>query len=95
VPKRDEDSGPPFGPYFRCPELRRTGIRGSKGIRPCGNIRFVDVVRRLTAPREPETPAAAEPSTAGLMSLSIGQAQVHGSPQEIAGLLRELGIVAA
>ncbi len=107
VPKRDEDSGPPFGPYFRCPELRRVGIRGSKGIRPCGTIRFVDVVRRLAMPREPETPAA-RPQTAtpgqppqaegrgpGLMSLSIGKARVHGSAQEIAGLLRELGIAVA
>jgi prophage antirepressor-like protein len=96
VPKRDEDSGPPFGPYFRCPELRRVGIRGSKGIRPCGTIRFVDVVRRLAAPREPETPAAAQPPQApGLMSLSIGKARVHGTAQEIAGLLRELGIAVA
>ena len=107
VPKRDEDSGPPFGPYFRCPELRRVGIRGSKGIRPCGTIRFVDVVRRLAAPREPETPAApaaaAPPRDAGpgqnrasgLMSLSIGRARVHGTAQEIAVLLRELGIAVA
>ncbi|MHA6761504.1 BRO-N domain-containing protein [Streptacidiphilus sp. PAMC 29251] len=100
VPKREEDSGPPFGPYFRCPELRRVGIRGSKGIRPCGTIRFVDVVRRLAAPREPETPAAAAtampPNGApGLMSLNIGKARVHGTAQEIAGLLRELGIAVA
>lgn len=101
VPKRGEDSGPPFGPYFRCPELRRVGIRGSKGIRPCGSIRFVDVVRRLAAPREPETPAAAaqpqpQPTgVPGMMSLSLGKARVHGSTQEIAGLLRELGIAVA
>jgi prophage antirepressor-like protein len=101
VPKRDEDSGPPYGPYFRCPELRRVGIRGSKGIRPCGSIRFVDVVRRLAAPREPETPAAQPPHNAaqgavpGRMSLSIGKAKVHGTAQEIAGLLRELGIAVA
>ena len=98
VPKREEDSGPPFGPYFRCPELRRVGIRGSRGIRPCGSIRFVDVVRRLAAPREPETPAAAAatpPTGPGLMSLNIGKARVHGTAQEIAGLLRELGIAVA
>lgn len=100
VPKRDEDSGPPFGPFFRCPELRRVGIRGSKGIRPCGSIRFVDVVRRLAAPREPETPAApAQPTgpqpAPGLLSLNIGKAFVQGTAQEIAGLLRELGIAPA
>jgi prophage antirepressor-like protein len=95
VPNREEDYGPPFGPYFRCPELRRVGIRGSKGIRPCGTIRFVDVVRRLAAPREPETPAAAAAATAGLVTLDIGQARVQGSILEIAGLLRELGISTA
>ncbi|QMU74453.1 hypothetical protein GXW83_00255 [Streptacidiphilus sp. PB12-B1b] len=92
LPNREEDSGPPFGPYVRCPELRRVGIRGSKGIRPCGSIRFVDVVRRLTARREPETPAAVPTASAGLVTLTIGEARVHGTTLEIAGLLRELGI---
>jgi prophage antirepressor-like protein len=93
VPNTEEDSGPPFGPFFRCPEVKRVGIRGSKGIRPCGSIRFVDMVRRLAAPREPETPAARRP--ADLLSLNIGEARVQGSAREIAGLLRELGLAAA
>lgn len=101
VPRRGDDGGPPFGPYFRCPEVKRVGIRGSKGIRSCGTIRFVDVVRRLAAPREPETPAAPPqptppqaPLSAGLLSLKIGQARVLGTAKEIAALLKELGVEA-
>ena len=93
VPNREEDCGPPFGPYFRCPELRRVGIRGSKGIRPCGSIRFVDVVRRLVAPREPETPAAPAPTpVAEQVSVSVGTLRLQGSARELAALLRELGV---
>lgn len=92
VPNREEDCGPPFGPYFRCPELRRIGIRGSKGIRPCGTIRFVDVVRRLAAPREPETPAAPAPTSTGQVSVSVGTLRMQGSVREVASLLRELGV---
>lgn len=91
VPNREEDCGPPFGPYFRCPELRRVGIRGSKGIRPCGSIRFVDIVRRLVAPREPETPAAPAPTpVAEQVSVSVGTLRLQGSARELAALLREL-----
>lgn len=93
VPNKEEDYGPPFGPFFRCPELRRVGIRGSKGIRPCGTIRFVDVVRRLAAPREPETPAAPEPAPpVEQVSVSVGTLRLQGSARELAALLRELGV---
>jgi prophage antirepressor-like protein len=102
VPKRSEDSVPPFGPYFRCPEVKRVGIRGSRSVRSCGTIRFIDVVRRLAAPREPETPAAPPqppappqaPVSAGLLSLKIGQARVLGTAKEIAALLKEMGVEA-
>jgi hypothetical protein len=92
VPGRGEDSGPPFGPFFRCPEQRRVGIRGSKRIRPCGSIKFIDVVRRLATPREPETPAAQPPTSAGQISVIVGSTPMRGTPREIAELLRELGI---
>ena len=93
VPNKEEDYGPPFGPFFRCPELRRVGIRGSKGVRPCGTIRFVDVVRRLAAPREPETPAAPEPTPpVEQVSVSVGALRLQGSARELAALLRELGV---
>ncbi|WP_052433260.1 BRO-N domain-containing protein [Streptacidiphilus carbonis] len=97
LPRREEDSGPPFGPFFRCPEVKRIGIRGSRSIRTCGTIRFVDVVRRLIAPREPETPPAPPaaprpPFSAGLLSLKIGQARVLGTAKEIAQLLMEMGV---
>ena len=90
VPNREEDCGPPFGPFFRCPELRRVGIRGSKGIRPCGTIRFVDVVRRLAAPREPETPAARPTPSGGRMTVTVGTMRLEGTAREIATLLHEL-----
>jgi len=92
VPNKSEDYGPPFGPFFRCPELRRVGIRGSKGIRPCGTIRFVDVVRRLAAPREPETPAAPAPAPTppGQMSFTMGSMRVQGTPREMALLMHEM-----
>ena len=91
-PNKGEDSGPPFGPFYRCPELRRIGIRGSKGIRPCGSIRFVDVVRRLGAPREPETPAACSSPSGGRMTVTVtvGTMRLEGTAREIATLLHEL-----
>lgn len=96
VPKRTDDDGTPFGPYFRCPEARRTGLRSSRGARTCGTIRFVDVVRRLAAAGGPEAPAAPRPpASSGLMSLKIGQARVLGTARDIAGLLKEMGISAA
>jgi hypothetical protein len=95
VPNKEEDYGPPFGPFFRCPELRRVGIRGSKGIRPCGTIRFVDVVRRLAAPREPETPAAPPSGPTEQLSVSLGRLRMQGSAHEVAALLRELGVSSA
>ena len=91
-PNKGEDSGPPFGPFYRCPELRRVGIRGSKGIRPCGSIRFVDVVRRLGAPREPETPAACSSPSGGRMTVTVtvGTMRLEGTAREITTLLHEL-----
>ncbi len=89
-PNKGEDSGPPFGPFYRCPELRRVGIRGSKGIRLCGSIRFVDVVRRLGAPREPETPAACPTPSGGTMTVTMGTMRLEGTAREIATLLHEL-----
>ncbi|NKI41061.1 BRO-N domain-containing protein [Streptomyces physcomitrii] len=47
VPAPGEDSGPPFGPYYRCPAVEAVGIHGSKLLRPCGNVKFVDVVRHV------------------------------------------------
>ena len=91
VAGREEDSGPPFGPFFRCPEQRRVGIRGSKRIRPCGSIKFIDVVRRLAEPRPPEPPA----TTGVLMTVRFGSAVVEGTPSQIAALLREMGVAAA
>ncbi|GAA3373371.1 hypothetical protein GCM10020367_33040 [Streptomyces sannanensis] len=96
IPAKDEDCGPPFGPYYRCPEIERHGIRGSRPLRPCGTIRFVDVVRRLT---DPDVPAPrrvqpeAEVADVGSMFLSIGDAHVRGSARQIAEVLREMGVV--
>ncbi|MGW1025507.1 BRO-N domain-containing protein [Streptomyces sp. NPDC002577] len=97
-PTRAEDSGPPFGPYYRCPEVERVGIRGSRPIRPCGTIKFVDVVRRLKDPEDVPAPRVPEPDVAHVadidgLFLTIGGARVHGSARQIAGVLREMGVV--
>ncbi|MFJ6573937.1 Bro-N domain-containing protein [Streptomyces sp. NPDC091292] len=114
APSKAEDSGPPFGPSYRCPAVERVGIRGSRPVRTCGTVKLVDVVRRLAEPVVPasEPPAAEtraqpqpqpqahqvradtepEAETEG-MFLTIGGARVHGSPRQIAQILRDMGVV--
>ncbi|WP_433546633.1 hypothetical protein ACQPZG_17190 [Streptomyces sp. CA-294286] len=91
VPAPGEDSGPPFGPSYRCPETERYGIKDSRLERPCGSVKFVEIVRRLAEPRVPQQSATPEQSG---MRLSVGNVQVHGSACEIAAVLREMGVVA-
>lgn len=109
VPAPGEDSGPPFGPYYRCAEVERYGIRDSLAARPCGIVKFVDVVRQLSesgAVGRPSEPGVVRPPSDSAvprqrqdesvdrsdMRLSVGDLQVHGSPPEIAALLRAMGV---
>ncbi|WP_445402631.1 BRO-N domain-containing protein [Streptomyces sp. LE64] len=100
VPEPAADSGPPYGPYFRCTAVERVGIGGSRALRPCGTVKFADVVRwsaRTAREGEPEARDRAadappeQPAGAGLL-LTVGDLRVQGSPEQIARVLRELGV---
>ncbi|WP_232246638.1 BRO-N domain-containing protein [Kitasatospora mediocidica] len=100
APGRAEDSGPPFGAYFQCPSVERVGIRGGKGIPRCGKLKLVELIRRMSAEPAPDRPAPEaqpvpqpvpqpEPSAStGLMLVRLGEAEIHGSPQQVAELMR-------
>lgn len=93
VPSEGNDSGPPFGPYYRCPEVERIGIRGSRRVRTCGTIKFVEVIRQLSE-REPERDAGAErevpePRTAETGTVSTDSMFLAvGTPEQIAEVMR-------
>ena len=88
-PDKAEDTGPPFGPYFRCPEVERVGIAGGKEVELCGRVRFVDLVRRLARPRTAPPP---ERTGGGLvLEFRGGEVTVRGEADELA----ELGRVVA
>jgi hypothetical protein len=100
VPEPAADSGPPYGPYFRCAAVERVGIGGSRALRPCGTVKFADVVRwsaRTAREGGPEARDRAadvppeQPAAAGLL-LTVGDLRVQGSPEQIARVLRELGV---
>ncbi|GAA1244377.1 hypothetical protein GCM10009665_38970 [Kitasatospora nipponensis] len=100
LPAPGEDSGPPFGPFFACPAEERVGIRGSRLVPGCGRLKLVELARRLrvtpradpAAPPPEPGPAPAGPSTADpapeQVVAEIGDARIHGSPRNIAALLR-------
>ncbi|MDH6111803.1 prophage antirepressor-like protein [Kitasatospora sp. MAP12-15] len=91
VPKREEDGGPPFGPYFQCTSVEKVGIRGGTAIPRCGKLKLVELVRRVTADPAAAAPSPGddEPST-GLMLVELGGARIHGSPQQVAELMRRM-----
>jgi prophage antirepressor-like protein len=93
VPAPGEDSGPPFGPFYRCPQIERHGIRDSRLERPCKSVKFVEVVRRSAEPKAPRQRQGVATEQGGVR-LSVGDLQVHGSAGEIAAVLREMGVVA-
>ncbi|MER5867861.1 Bro-N domain-containing protein [Kitasatospora sp. NPDC002040] len=71
VPSRQEDSGPPFGPYFECTAVERVGIRGGRAVPGCEKVKLVDLIRRLVA-RPPASVPVIGGGTAGF------RATVHG-----------------
>ncbi|MGF6829432.1 prophage antirepressor-like protein [Kitasatospora sp. MAP12-9] len=88
-PEKSEGTGPPFGPYFRCPELERVGIAGSRAVELCERVKFVDLVRRLARPRTGPPP---ERTGGGLvLEFRGGEVTVRGEADELA----ELGRVVA
>ncbi|WP_327073775.1 hypothetical protein OG196_22345 [Kitasatospora purpeofusca] len=85
-----DDSGPPFGPYFECPGGEHVGIRGSRPVPGCPKLRIVDLVRmRDEARAEDETGAAPEPP---LMYAVVDHGRIdriHGTPRQFAEFMRE------
>ncbi|MFI0978065.1 hypothetical protein ACH4SP_13845 [Streptomyces sp. NPDC021093] len=93
VPAPGEDGGRPSGPYYRCPETDRHGIRGGRAARPCGSVTFVDVVRRLSGSAVPQWRPDDSDGRCDVR-LSVGDIQVYGSASDIAAVLRGMGVVA-
>ncbi|MEV4612377.1 BRO family protein [Kitasatospora sp. NPDC049258] len=102
MPSREEDSGPPFGPYYECRSIERVGIRGGRALARCARLKLVDLARHLRhapgphdAPHRdphgaPQTPAPTA-AAAGPLVCELGAARVHGGPAAIADLLRAAG----
>lgn len=90
VPQREEDGGPPFGPYFQCPSVEKVGIRGGTAIPRCGRVKLVELLRRMPAPSPTPAPEAAPEPPPGLMLVELGGARIHGSPQQVAELMRRM-----
>ncbi|MEV6211783.1 Bro-N domain-containing protein [Kitasatospora sp. NPDC051914] len=84
VPSREEDSGPPFGPYYRCPSVERVGIRGSVALPRCPRLKLVELVRHLA-----ETGRRNHPG--GTVRCELGRVRFSGTPLDVADLLREIG----
>ncbi len=103
VPKREDDSGPPFGAYFHCPSVERVGIRGSKAIPRCEKLKLVDLIRRLAQPTptpEPKAPPMSEAPPppppmpvpgSGLVLCWTGATWFYGTVQEVVDFLRATG----
>ncbi|MEV8322528.1 Bro-N domain-containing protein [Kitasatospora sp. NPDC056731] len=90
LPSREEDSGPPFGAYFACPSEERVGIRASRIVPGCPNLKLVDLIRmrREALPRPDREP---EPDR-GLMYAEVNDGhigRIYGTPPQLAELLRE------
>lgn len=92
LPTREEDSGPPFGPYFACPGGERVGIRGSRIVPGCPKLKLVDLVRmrREATPQLAHRPAPHH----GLMyaEVNIGKVdRIYGTATQMAEFIREYG----
>nr|BEK67195.1 hypothetical protein KPHV_44220 [Kitasatospora purpeofusca] len=80
-----DDSGPPFGPYFECPGGEHVGIRGSRVVPGCPKLRIVDLVRMRDEARAEDEPGAAHEH---LMYADVACGRLHGTPVQFAELLR-------
>ncbi|SOB82979.1 BRO-N domain-containing protein [Streptomyces sp. 1331.2] len=89
LPSREEDSGPPFGPYFACPSDERVGIRGSRVVPGCPKLKLVDLMRlRREAQHAPSTEPIPEH---GPMYAELHGARLFGTPLQMAAFMREYG----
>ncbi|RKT16808.1 BRO family protein [Streptomyces sp. 1114.5] len=89
LPSREEDSGPPFGPYFACPSDERVGIRGSRVVPGCPKLKLVDLMRlRREAQHAPSTEPIPEH---GPMYAELHGARLVGTPLQMAAFMREYG----
>ncbi|MER5637734.1 Bro-N domain-containing protein [Kitasatospora sp. NPDC002227] len=87
VPSREEDSGPPFGPYYQCPSIERVGIRGGTALPRCRRLKLVDMVRHMTRPPAEES---GPPPLGRVLEWEIRTNRIYGSAPDLADLLREL-----
>ncbi|MEV8322527.1 Bro-N domain-containing protein [Kitasatospora sp. NPDC056731] len=85
LPTREEDSGPPFGAYFACPGEERVGIRASRIVPGCPNLKLVDLIRMRNAAQQKSPPDD------GLMHAELHGARIYGTPPQMAEMLREYG----
>ena len=87
APQTEDELEPPFGPYLLCSEVERVGIRRHKAHRPCQRLLFASVVRHLRHRSHPPLPEAD-------VVVSLGSAQLRGTPAHIAEVLHRLGMTA-
>ncbi|GAA4857629.1 Bro-N domain-containing protein [Kitasatospora terrestris] len=88
VPAPEEDSGPPYGGYFRCPSVERVGIRGGRALPRCAKLKLVDLTTHLAHARLQEPRRQPD---GGPLLFEYGRARIHGEAPDIAALLREMG----
>ncbi|MCD0482249.1 Bro-N domain-containing protein [Streptacidiphilus sp. ASG 303] len=94
-PHAEGPGGPPFGPYYRCPEARRVGICGSREVRGCAPVKLVDVARRVNegaaaGHRTAGDASGTGPVDTGRLFYSVPEQRVYGTPRQLAEVLRAM-----
>ncbi len=84
-----DDSGPPFGPYFECPGGEHVGIRGSRPVPGCPKLRIVDLVRMRDEARSGPEPGTAHVGGHENVLVEMHGARIFGTPPQIAEFMRE------
>ncbi|WP_051740550.1 Bro-N domain-containing protein [Kitasatospora sp. MBT66] len=85
-----DDSGPPFGPYFECPGGEHVGIRGSRPVPGCPKLRIVDLVRMRDEARAGDGTGAVPEHALMYAVVDRGRIdRLHGTPRQFAAFMRE------
>lgn len=84
-----DDSGPPFGPYFECPGGGHVGIRGSRVVPGCPKLRIVDLVRMRDEARSGPEPGTTPVGGHENVLVEMHGARIFGTPPQIAEFMRE------